>query len=60
MYLTGSAKAITIIQQHEAVLKANVLLNDIHYVSDDHSEQYMETEVFDEKLLFISSYKILL
>ncbi|TQR28692.1 isoleucine--tRNA ligase [Lysinibacillus sphaericus] len=48
--ITGSAKAITIIQQHEAVLKANVLLNDIHYVSDHHSEQYIETEVFDEKI----------
>lgn len=48
--ITGSAKAITIIQQHEAVLKANVLLKDIHYVSDHHSEQYMETEVFDEKV----------
>ncbi|GAB0167722.1 isoleucine--tRNA ligase [Lysinibacillus sp. CTST325] len=48
--IAGSAKAITIIQQHEALLKANVLLNDIHYVSDDHGERYIETEVFDEKV----------
>jgi len=48
--IAGSAKAKTIIQQHEALLKANVLLHDIHYVSADHGERTIETEMFDEKV----------
>ncbi|MFJ5566221.1 isoleucine--tRNA ligase [Lysinibacillus xylanilyticus] len=48
--IAGSSKATTIIQQHESLLKANVLLNDIHYSGDNHGERYLETEVFDEKV----------
>ncbi len=48
--IAGSAKAKTIIQQHEALLKANVLLHDIHYVSADHGERNIEAEMFDEKV----------
>ncbi|MCL1701693.1 isoleucine--tRNA ligase [Lysinibacillus sp. Bpr_S20] len=48
--ITGSAKAKTIIQRHEELLKANVLLNEIHYSDDNHGERYIETEVFDEKV----------
>ncbi|MFJ7183791.1 isoleucine--tRNA ligase [Lysinibacillus xylanilyticus] len=48
--IAGSAKATTIIQQHESLLKANVLLNDIHYSGDNHGKRYLETEVFDEKV----------
>lgn len=48
--IAGSTKVTTIILRHEALLKANVLLKDIHYVSDCKSEQYLQTEVFGEKV----------
>ncbi|QDQ02921.1 isoleucine--tRNA ligase [Lysinibacillus fusiformis] len=48
--IAGSTNVTTIIQQHEALLKANVLLHDIDYVSDNQGERYMETEVFGEKI----------
>ncbi|MGA3601760.1 isoleucine--tRNA ligase [Lysinibacillus agricola] len=48
--IAGSTKVTTIIQRHEALLKANVLLKDIHYVSDYNGEQYLQTEVFGEKV----------
>ena len=48
--IAGSSKVTTIIQRHESLLKANVLLKDIHYVSDCNGEQYLQTEVFDEKV----------
>ncbi len=48
--IAGNTKATSIIQQHEALLKANVLLHDIDYVSDGHSERYIETDMFNEKI----------
>lgn len=48
--IAGSTKVTTTIQRFEALLKANVLLKDIHYVSDCIGEQYLQTEVFDEKV----------
>ncbi|WP_375199205.1 isoleucine--tRNA ligase [Bacillus sp. RS11] len=48
--IAGSSKVTTIIQRHESLLKANVLLKDIHYVSDCKSERYLQTEVFGEKV----------
>lgn len=48
--IAGSTKVTTTIQRFEALLKANVLLKDIHYVSDCNGEQYLQTEVFGEKV----------
>ncbi len=48
--IDGSSKVTTIIQRHESLLKANVLLKDIHYVSDCNGERYLQTEVFGEKV----------
>jgi len=48
--IAGSSKVKTIIQRHESLMKANVLLKDIHYVSDCKSERYLQTEVFGEKV----------
>ncbi|MGE7112768.1 isoleucine--tRNA ligase [Lysinibacillus sp. NPDC047702] len=48
--IAGNTKATSIIQQHEALLKANVLLHDIDYVSESQSERYIETDMFDEKI----------
>lgn len=47
--IAGNTKVTSIIQQHEALLKANVLLHDIDYVSNGQSERYIETDLFDEK-----------
>ena len=51
----GSPKVLSIIQQHEALLQANVLVKAIHYGEVWPHANSIETALFTEKLtLFVS------
>lgn len=53
----GSEEVLSIIQQHEALLQANVLVKSIHYGEERTEGRSAETELFDEKLMVLSPYK---
>ncbi|MDM5349739.1 isoleucine--tRNA ligase [Lysinibacillus sphaericus] len=46
----GSEEVLSVIQQHEALLQANVLVKSIHYGEEWTEVRSAETELFDEKL----------
>ncbi|EON72361.1 isoleucine--tRNA ligase [Lysinibacillus sphaericus] len=48
--ISADAKTARIIQQHEALLKANVLLNDLQFVQDSTVDTFIDTELFNEKV----------
>ena len=52
---SGSEEVLSIIQQHESLLQANVLVKAIHYGEEWKEGRLAETELFDEKLtVFVS------
>ncbi|WP_107951697.1 isoleucine--tRNA ligase [Lysinibacillus parviboronicapiens] len=48
--ISTDAKTAEIIQQHETLLKANVLLNDIKFGENRTGDKFIQTEVFNEKV----------
>ncbi|MEA0552994.1 isoleucine--tRNA ligase [Lysinibacillus irui] len=46
----GSSEVLSIIQQHETLLQANVLVKALHYGVEWHEETSIDTALFNEKL----------
>ena len=53
----GSAEVLSIIQQHESLLQANVLVKAIHYGEEWPHAKSIETALFNENSLCLSLYK---